>query len=119
MFTTKKIAGEQPPLLPSGITLWQDIGFIGHSPKNVTVKMSTGKPKGKDLSEKQKQQNSKISSFRIAVEHAIGGVKRCRILRERFKCHKYGFDDKVMPVACGLHNFRISFKESLINTYCT
>jgi hypothetical protein len=24
-----------------------------------------------------------------------------------------------MPVACGLHNFRISFKESLINSYCT
>ncbi|MDR1887652.1 MAG: hypothetical protein LBQ70_07045, partial [Prevotellaceae bacterium] len=48
-----------------------------------------------------------------------GGVKRCRILRERFRCHKYGFDDKVMPVASGLHNFRISFKESLINSYCT
>jgi hypothetical protein len=105
--------------LPSGITLWQDTGFIGHSPGNVTVKMPTKKPKGKDLSEKQKQQNSKISSFRIAVEHATGGVKRCRILKERFRCHKYGFDDTVMLIACGLHNFRISFKESLINSYCT
>ncbi|MDR1886889.1 MAG: transposase family protein [Prevotellaceae bacterium] len=60
-----------------------------------------------------------MSSFRIAVEHAIGGVKRCRILRERFRYHKYGFDNTVMLIACGLHNFRISFKESLINSYCT
>jgi hypothetical protein len=35
------------------------------------------------------------------------------------RCHKYGFDDTVMLIACGLHNYRISFKESLINTYCT
>jgi hypothetical protein len=90
----KKIADEQPPLLPSGITLWQDTGFIGHSPGNVTVKMPTKKPKGKDLSESQKLENGKMSSFRIAVEHATGGVKRCRILRECFipkLCHySYG-----------------------------
>ncbi|MDR1887007.1 MAG: transposase family protein [Prevotellaceae bacterium] len=87
--------------------------------RKCTVKMPTGKPKRKDLSEERKRENRKISSFRIAFEHATGGVKRCRILRERFRCHKYGFDDTVMPVACGLHNFRISFKESLINSYCT
>jgi hypothetical protein len=54
----KKIAGEQPPLLPSGITLWHDTGFIGHNSGNVTVKMPTEKPKGKDLSEKQKQKST-------------------------------------------------------------
>jgi hypothetical protein len=72
----KKIANEQPLLLPSGITLWQDTGFIGHSPGNVTVKMPTKKPKGKDLSESQKRENGKISSFRIAVEHATGRCQR-------------------------------------------
>jgi hypothetical protein len=78
----EKIAGEQPLILPSGITLWHDTGFIGHSPKNVTVKMPTENPKGKDLSEKQKRENRKISSFGIAVEHATGGVKRCRIVSD-------------------------------------
>jgi hypothetical protein len=104
----KKIVDEQPLSFPTGITLWQDTGFLGHTPKNVTVKMPTKKPKGKELSEVQKEENRRISSFRILVEHAIGGVKKCRIVKERFRCRKFGFDDLVMLIACGLHNFRIS-----------
>ncbi|MDR1343150.1 MAG: transposase family protein [Prevotellaceae bacterium] len=106
----KKIADEQPLSFPAGITLWQDTGFLGHTPKNVTVKIPTKKPKGKELSEAQKKENKGISSFRILVEHAIGGVKRCRIVKDRFRCHKFGFDDMVMLIACGLHNFRIYLK---------
>ena len=104
----KKIADEQPLKLPSGITLWQDTGFLGYKPKNVTVKMPTKKPKGKQLSDAQKKENKEISSFRILVEHAIGGIKKCRIVKERFRCRKFGFDDLVMLIACGLHNFRIT-----------
>ena len=104
----KKIIDQQPLNLPSGSTLWQDTGFLGHKPENVTVKMPTKKPKGKQLSDNHKEENRKISSFRILVEHAIGGVKKCRIVKDRFRCRKFGFDDLVMLIACGLHNFRIS-----------
>ena len=104
----KKIVDEQPLSFPTGITLWQDTGFLGHIPKNLTIKIPTKKPKGKELSDVQKEENKKISSFRILVEHAIGGVKKCRIVKERFRCRKLGFDDLVMLIACGLHNFRIS-----------
>jgi hypothetical protein len=114
----KKIADEQPISFPAGITLWQDSGFLGHNPKSVTVKMPIKKPKGKDLTEEQKQANREISSFRIVIEHAIGGVKRCRIVKERFRCYKDGFDDRVMLIACGLHNFRISLKSDHIKNYC-
>jgi hypothetical protein len=86
----------------------QDTGFLGHNPKNVTVKMPTKKPKGKQLSEVQKKENKEISSFRILVEHAIGSVKKCRIVKDRFRCRKFGCDDLVMLIACGLHNFRIT-----------
>ena len=110
----KKMADEQPVRFPAGITLWQDTGFQGHNPKNVTVKMPTKKPKGKELTKEQKQENKNISSFRILVEHAIGGVKRCRIVKERFRCTKFDFDDTVMLIACGLHNFRISLKYNAI-----
>ena len=109
----KKIVDEQPLSLRAGITLWQDTRFLGHTPKNVTVKMPTKKPKGKELSDVQKEENKKISSFRILVEHAIGGVKKCRIVKERFRCRKFGFDDLVMLIACGLHNFRISMALNL------
>ena len=113
----KRIVDEQPISLPTGICLWQDTGFLGHTPKNVTIKMPTKKPKGKELSYTQKEENSKISSFRILVEHAIGGIKKCRIVKERFRCRKLGFDDLVMLIACGLHNFRISLKMCDIEPY--
>ena len=112
----KKICDEQPVQFPAGITLWQDTGFLGHYPENVQVKMPVKKPKGKDLTQEQKQANKEISSFRILVEHAIGGVKKCRIVKERFRCHRLGFDDLVMVLACGLHNFRISLKTCPIQT---
>lgn len=110
----KKIADEQQVRFPAGITLWQDTGFLGHNPENVTVKMPTKKPKGKELTKEQKEENRKISSFRILVEHAIGGAKRCRIVKERFRCTKLGFDDTVMLIACGLHNLRMSLKYNAI-----
>jgi len=65
-------------------------------------KMPTKKPKGKELTNVQKQENRKISSFRILVEHAICGVKKCRIVKDRFRCRKFGFNDLVMLIACGL-----------------
>ena len=110
----KKIADEQPLRLPAGITLWQDTGFLGHNPENVTVKMPVKKTKGKELTTEQKRKNREISSFRIIVEHAIGGVKRCRIVKERFRCYKFGFNDLVMLIACGLHNLRLSLKTNAI-----
>jgi len=110
----KKIMDKQPLSLPVGITLWQDSGFLGYDPENATIMMPTRKPKGKDLSEEQKESNKKISSYRILVEHAIGGVKKCRIVKERFRCRKFEFDDLVMFIACGLHNFRMSLKMSHI-----
>ncbi len=36
------------------------------------------------------------------------------IVKERFRCHKFGFEDMVILIACGLHNFRISHKMSHI-----
>jgi hypothetical protein len=110
----KKIVDEQSIHFPAGITLWQDSGFQGYNPKNVTVKMPTKKPKGKELTQEQKEENRKISSFRILVEHAIGGVKRSRIVKERFRCTKFAFEDTVMLIACGLNNFRMSLKYSAI-----
>ena len=72
------------------------------------------KPKGKELITAEKQENRRISGIRIKVEHAIGGMKKCRIVKERFRCHKFGFEDMVILIACGLHNFRITHK--MVNT---
>jgi len=114
----KKICDEQPIEFSDNNVLWQDTGFLGHTcaaqsasrPSNIEVKMPEKKPKGKELTKEQKDSNKLISSFRIIVEHAICGVKRLRIVKDRIRCYKFGFEDLVMWLACGLHNFRISLK---------
>lgn len=60
----KKIMDEQPLVLPKGITLWQDTGFVGHMPENVTVKMPAKKPKGKELT---RAKNRKTEKYRVSV----------------------------------------------------
>ena len=54
--------------------------------------------------------NREISSIRIRVEHAIGGIKRYRIVKDKLRNSKKGFSDLVMETCCGLHNFRLNFR---------
>ena len=44
------------------------------------------KPKGKELITAEKQENRRISGIRIKVEHAIGGMKKCRIGHYKIFC---------------------------------
>jgi DDE superfamily endonuclease len=57
--------------------------------------------------------NRMISSVRVVVEHAIAGVKRCRIVKEVLRLTKEGISDQVMEIACGLHNVRVSCRHPL------
>lgn len=61
-------------------------------------------PKG-DPSE-VKEMNRLISSVRIVVEHAIGGIKRFRCVSDIYR-NKNGFDDRLVNVAAGLWNLHI------------
>lgn len=54
--------------------------------------------------------NQVLSGVRIVVEHALSGVKRCRIVKDEFRNTKAGFTDLVMEVACALHNLRREFR---------
>ena len=108
----KKIVDEANPSFPKEISLYKDTGFQGYEPAGRVTVQPQKKPKGKELTLLQKQQNSLISSIRIAIEHVIGGVKRCRIVKDIFRNTKDLFDDLVMEIACGLHNFRVAFRSS-------
>lgn len=103
----KKLADEQDGAFPMGSQLWKDTGFQGYEPKNVKTFQPTKKPKGRDLSLEEKATNTLIAKERIAIEHTLGGVKVFRIVHEVFRNMRDGFDDLVMEIACGLHNFRI------------
>ena len=103
----KKLADEQDGAFPPGSTLWKDTGFQGYEPKNVKTLQPTKKPQGRDLSLAEKVANRLISSERIGIEHSLGGVKVFRIVQDVFRNLRAGYDDLVMEIACGLHNFRI------------
>jgi hypothetical protein len=103
----KKLADEQDGAFPPGCTLWKDTGFQGYEPNQVKTLQPTKKPKGRDLSPDEKAANTAISRDRILIEHTLGGVKVFRIVHDVFRNIREGFDDLVMEIACGLHNFRI------------
>ena len=106
----KKIADETRLVLPEGSILAQDTGFQGYALANVTMIQPMKKPRGKELTPEQKESNRRISSLRIRVEHAIGGVKRYRIVKDQLRVRKDDFRDRVMETCCGLHNFRLNFR---------
>lgn len=54
--------------------------------------------------------NRIFSAIRIQVEHAISGVKRCRIVKDILRNTLAGFSDRVIEIACALHNLRIAFR---------
>lgn len=108
----KRINQESEVELPKGSRCFQDTGFMGYCPKgqDIEVVMPHKKPKGKELTDEQKEQNTKIAKVRVKVEHAMSGIKRLRIIKDKIRAWVGNFRDQVMEVACGLHNFRLMFR---------
>ena len=102
----KKIVDEAELEFPEATDLYQDSGFQGFHPEGVNIHQPKKKPKGGELTDEEKETNSLISSIRVSVEHVISGVKRCRIVKDVFRNTKDKYDNLVMEIACGLHNFR-------------
>jgi hypothetical protein len=48
-----------------------------------------------------------LGRIRVRVEHALAGVKRCRIVKDVLRNTAEELSDAVMEAACGLHNLRV------------
>ena len=103
----KKIAEEYPVVLPKLSVLRQDLGFIGHYPKDVIVEMPFKNSKKHKLEFWQLIYNRMLSQMRVVIEHANSGVKRLKIVKDTIRLHSYELRDKIMVVACALHNLRV------------
>jgi DDE superfamily endonuclease len=110
----KRICDEEDYTFPPGCVLFKDTGFQGFEPAGVETYQPKKKPRNQELSAAEKAENQRISSIRILVEHVIAGVKRCRIVRDVFRNTKAHFDDLVMELACGLHNFRTPLRDNAL-----
>jgi hypothetical protein len=93
--------------IPAGFTLLQDSGYQGYAPFGVKIIQPQKKPKGKELTEEEKERNRKISSDRVRIEHTIGSVKRARIVKDECRLRKDNFVNKIFASCAALHNFRL------------
>lgn len=106
----KKLADQTPYSLPKGSHLLQDAGYQGFTLEDIAILQPKKKKKGEQLSDLDKSVNQWISSLRIRMEHAIGGVQRFRIVQDKIRIWKNNIRDSIMDICCGLHNFRLKFR---------
>lgn len=106
----KKALDEEKLQTTIPVNLGVDLGFEGLQIDNARIVLPWKKPKGKELTETQKQQNTCFARRRIRVEHAIAGIKRNRSVSDIYRNIKQGTDDLFMSIACGLHNLRVAYR---------
>jgi DDE superfamily endonuclease len=95
---------------PPGSCLDQDRGFQGYTCEGITIGPPKKKPPGGELTPPETAANRAISALRIRIEHAIGGVKRDRMVKDTIRLMKDGIRDTIMETRCGLHNFRLQYR---------
>ena len=81
----KRVADSVGHSVPVGSQLYQDTGFEGFTLFGITIIEPKKKPRGGELTVEEKARNRTISSIRIRIEHAIGGVKRFRIVKDKLR----------------------------------
>lgn len=84
-----------------------DTGFNGIQDKHTNTLIPHKKSKSNKLTPEQKSENKVISSFRVVIEHAIGGIKRYGVARDIYRNKIKNFDDKFHLLSAGLWNFHL------------
>jgi hypothetical protein len=70
------------------------------------VTTPTKKPKAKELTPEQKQENQQLSRQRIFVEHLIRRLKIFRIAAEKFRLNPHNYQQVILTI-CGLVRLRL------------
>ena len=96
--------------LPSGSCLYQEKGFQGFFLPAITIVQPKNTPPGGELTPPEQENNRRISSISMRIEHASGGVNRDRIVKDNIRLLKDGMRDSMMETCCGLHNFRLQYR---------
>lgn len=106
----KSIIDTEEWKLPKDIIVHEDSGFEGHQQKGIIINRPIKKPKGRELTKKQKNTNKRKASKRVLVEHSIGHVKIYRIVKDTIRLWKAETKDIVMEICCGLSNWKMKYK---------
>ena len=90
-----------------------DLGFTGLSGMEAQIIMPYKRKKNQELSEQQEQHNTWVSKIRVKVEHIIASIKIFRKVKEKFRGRLFNREDRVMLIACGLHNLKLKVKGTI------
>lgn len=94
--------------IPKDVGIWGDSGFQGLHHKHPNTVVAKRGRKDRPLTEAEKRENHVISSFRVVAEHAIGGMKRYRVMQDTLR-NKIGvFDDRIAVVTAGIWNYHLA-----------
>lgn len=91
--------------IPDEVSVEGDLGFQGLQNEFVNIHLPHKKPRGKELSQQQKQENREFSRQRVVCEHAHAGIKRYQAVSAIYRNRVPDFDDRLMLTAAGLWNF--------------
>lgn len=93
--------------IPQGVEVGFDRGYEGIEAEHPELKII--KPvrakRNQPLNALEKICNQTLSCWRIAVEHALGHLKRYKLLAGIYRGPDDSYDDTFLAIA-GLHNFR-------------
>ena len=98
----KKMYDETRATSPPGVPRKGDTAFLG-----TIVDIPYKKPKGKELTKRQKRSNRRFSSVRVIVEHGIGKMKIWRMAAEKYR-NKRNMHTVMFKNIAGLHNLMFS-----------
>lgn len=96
--------------------VWIDLGYLGFANDFVTLELNIPYKKPRksatnptpSLTDSQKEENHRISSVRIVVEHVLASIKHWSILSAKFRNRIDQMEDRVILAAAGLHNFLLN-----------
>ncbi len=91
--------------IPEEVAVEGDLGFQGLQNEFDNIHLPHKKPRGRELSEQQRQENRELSQRRVKCEHAHAGIKRYNAVSAVYRNRVFGFDDRLMLNATGLWNF--------------
>jgi hypothetical protein len=94
----KRVYDETRVVAPPGVGRTGDTAYLGTS-----LQTPTRKPRGGELTERQKAGNRALSRRRVAAEHGIGKMKVWRIAAERYR-NPIPKHTLIMKNVAGLHN---------------
>lgn len=89
------------------LNLLADMGFQGIESHCENAIQPYKKPKGKQITQLQKEINRAIGSTRVIIEHAFSGIKSLKIISNKIRLKTFQTRDTVFKIAVGLHNLRV------------